>query len=375
MKNILHKSATRKLLVNLLLAVLVILAYKAIMSIEEIVTAFKSLMGTISPFFYGLLLAYVLNIPCNEMQKLLDKTNILFLKKRKKGIAIAFVYILLTFLLFFGLRMIIPAVYESVRLFINNFHVYYQRAQELLEHLNNISALDINLSMESLLPTIQNFSLDSLFSSVNAIVGVSSGVFSGFLILISSIYTLIEKEKFKAFLTRVLKAFTTDTASTSIIRYADRLNLSFKQYIYTQTLDGCILGTLAGIELALMGSQYALVLGIMLSVVNFIPYFGSIIGTIVAVLVVMFSQSIPMGMLALMILLVTQQIDGNIIQPRLMGNSFSISPLLVIISVTVGGAVAGVLGMITAIPVTAIILEILEDVIVYLERKKAISKA
>ena len=104
--------------------------------------------------------------------------------------------------------------------------------------------------------------------------------------------------------------------------------MNFKQYIYAQTLDGCIIGTLVGIELAFLGSQFALILGIMLRILNYIPYFGSIIGTIAAV----------------------------------------------IISVTAGGAAAGMIGMLAAIPITATLLSILEDIITHFEEEKNVKE-
>jgi len=124
------------------------------------------------------------------------------------------------------------------------------------------------------------------------------------------------------------------------------------------------------IELFILGSPYFLILGILLGVLNYIPYFGSIIGCFIAIAVVAFTQSIGMAALAAALLLVTQQIDGNIIQPRLMSGSFSLSPLLVIISITIGGAFAGMLGMIIAIPVVAVLKDMLESIIEYFERKK-----
>jgi len=370
MKNIDTKGFFYRMLEVLLVIVLAVVIYKAFSSIGVLADAFKRFMRTFSPFFYGFLLAYVLNIPSNGVRRLLYRTKIPFLQKHRKGLSIGIVYLLLVLLVFFVLRKVIPTVYESIMLFVRDFDRYYQRAEELLEKLNSTSPLNLDLNIENLLPAVENFNIDSLFSSFNAIIGVSSSVFRSFLVLISSVYILIEKEKFKAFLRRILKAFTPAAVYSVIFRYTGQLNLNFKQYIYAQTLDGCILGTLAGIELALLGSQYALVLGIMLGFVNYIPYFGSIIGTLVAVMVVMFSQSIPVGLFAMLILLITQQIDGNIIQPKLMSSSFSISPLLVIISVTVGGAVAGVIGMLAAIPTTVTLLNILEDITVHFEKRK-----
>ena len=111
--------------------------------------------------------------------------------------------------------------------------------------------------------------------------------------------------------------------------------------------------------------------GNLLGILNYIPYFGSIIGCVIAIIIVAFTQSIGIAAIAAVLLLVTQQIDGNIIQPRLMSGSFSLSPLLVIVSITIGGALAGMLGMIVAIPVVAVLKDILESVIEYYERKKA----
>jgi predicted PurR-regulated permease PerM len=109
----------------------------------------------------------------------------------------------------------------------------------------------------------------------------------------------------------------------------------------------------------------------MLGVVNYIPYFGSIIGSAIAVVVVGFTQGFTMALITAVVLLITQQIDGNIIQPKLMGSSFSISPLLIIISVTVGGAISGVFGMIVAIPIMAVLKDMLHNIVVHFEKKKA----
>jgi predicted PurR-regulated permease PerM len=152
------------------------------------------------------------------------------------------------------------------------------------------------------------------------------------------------------------------------------LNHNFKQYIYTQSLDALILGTVATIELYFIGSVYFLLLGIMLGVLNYIPYFGSIVGTVIAIFVVMITQGIPKGMLTAIILLITQQLDMNVLSPKLLGSSFSLSPLLVIISISIGGAFAGPLGMIAAIPIVSVLKDILNNITVYYEQKKIIQE-
>ena len=119
-----------------------------------------------------------------------------------------------------------------------------------------------------------------------------------------------------------------------------------------------------------MRSPYALVLGLLLGVFNYIPYFGSIVATIIAVLVVALTQDLTMGLIAAIVLIILQQIDANIIQPKLMSGSFSLSPLLVIIAITVGGATAGIFGMIAAIPIVAVLKDLLDNYIAYRVRTK-----
>ncbi|MCL2839366.1 MAG: AI-2E family transporter [Defluviitaleaceae bacterium] len=126
---------------------------------------------------------------------------------------------------------------------------------------------------------------------------------------------------------------------------------------------------MATIVLLILGSPHAIVLGIMLGIVNYVPYFGSLFGTIVVVIVVALTQGFTMGAISAGLLIVVQQIDANIVQPKLMSGSFSLSPLLVIISITIGGAIGGILGMLVAIPIVAVLKDIWDEILAHFERK------
>ena len=362
-----------------LLALAVIVAFQAINNFHWFLTAIGYVWGLITPFFYGFLLAYILNIPRDGIEKLLNKTKITFIIKRKKGLSVLLIFILFALLLASVLNWIIPAIVQSISHFITNFPTHIDNVLRLIDSFNDLDFFGLHINTaefgNQFAEMVQNISLDNLASPLNALLEVSTAIFNGLFIgvlaFISSIYILIEKDKFKIFLCRVLKVFTSVGVYKGIIKYATNLNKNFKRYIFTQTIDGLILGTAATISLYVMGSPYFLLLGIMLGVLNYVPYFGSIFGTIIAILVVTFTQGLTMGLIATAVLLVLQQIDANILQPRLMGTSFSISPLLIIISVTVGGAFAGILGMIAAIPIVAVLKDILESVVDHYEAKKA----
>jgi predicted PurR-regulated permease PerM len=358
----------------LLFAAAVIIVYRVVGEFSYFFRMASRLWGIVTPFFYGFLLAYIINIPYGSTQKLLAKIKWRFFRRIYKPLSLIITLILFAAALLSALYLVIPYIYRSVSSFIANLPVYYESTLGLVDAINNLEFPGIYISVETILERLRealaNLSLDNLLSSANALLAVPSAMFTAFLALISSIYILIEKDKFKKFLCRLLQAFIPAGACGAIIEYTGKLNGNFKRYIRVQTIDGLILGTIAGIELYILGSPFALILGIMLGVLNYIPYFGSIIGSAIAVVAVAFTQGLTVAAIAAAVLLITQQIDGNIIQPKLMGKSFSFSPLLVIISVTAGGAFAGIFGMIAAIPIAAVLKDILENITAHYERKK-----
>lgn len=371
-----------------LLAVAVIIAYYAISEVRSIVNtiggAIGWVWGVITPFFYGFIIAYILHIPFEGLQNLIGKIKWKFISKRKKLISLIIVLIGIALIIFAISYLVIPAIYNSVLLFIGQINNYYDEAKVWLEYFSGLGLerFNIDLSEEKIVSMaeewLKNFSseyVDSPFSLVleisSTIFGVGSAIFTGFLAFISSIYFLMEKEKIKYFLCRLLVIFTPVKFHDIVIKYGGKFNKNCKQYLKTQTIDGLIIGTITTVALLIMGSPYALLIGIMLAILNYIPYFGSIIGTVIAVVIVAFTQDIVMGLIAAAVLLVAQQIDGNIIQPKLMGGSFKISPLLVIISVIIGQTVAGVFGMLIAIPVVGLLKDIFEDIIKNYEERKS----
>ena len=365
----------KALLPYFLFALAVIVAHRIIAEIAFFVNAIGWTLGVLSPFFYGFLLAYIVNIPCGSIQRLLAKTQVSFLRKRQKAFSIVIVFILLLMLTALVVNLVVPAIAASIAFFIANIPAYWESALRFAAYVNNLDLFGLRISADGIFAFfgdfLSGFRIENLFRPIDAIVGAGATLLGSVIAFISSIYILIEKDRFKAFLRRLLKIIAAPEVYDTVLDHFGRLNRNFRQYIRTQTIDGIILGTLATIVLFILGSPYALLLGIMLGVVNYIPYFGSIFGSLFAVIVVAFTQDLTMGIIAAVTLLAIQQIDANVIQPKLMSGSFALSPLLVIISITVGGALAGIIGMIAAIPIVAVFKDILDSVLLYCERKKA----
>jgi len=352
----------------------VIIIYRVVLEISVVFGVLSWFFGVILPFFYGFLLAYVLNIPCSGLQRIFGRMRWKFVSKRKKAFGIIGVYLIFILFLFFVLNLVIPQIYNSVSFFAANVQTYTDTALQAVNYIGQQLDLDLSsftqdLRPENILPFLQGFQINNLV--LDTLTNVSTAIFRAFLALVSSIYILVEKESFKGYLRRIITVVSPPPVSEPVFKYAGVLNRNFKQYIYTQTIDGLILGTAATLALWIMGSPYALVLGLMLGLFNYIPYFGSIVATIVAVLVVALVQGLTMAIVAGVVLIVMQQLDANVLQPRLMSDSFSLSPLLVIVSITFGGAIAGIFGMVAAIPITAVLKDLLDTFIAYRARKKA----
>lgn len=369
-----NKEKFKLLLPYYLLALAIIITFVIIFEIRFFLNFIGQAWDVFTPFFYGFLIAYIVNMPCSAIQKVLVRTNIKFIVKRQRMFSVLAVILIFGLIIYLTLDLIIPAIADSISFFIINVPMYWEGIVEFIEYFNSWDIFGWYISPESvfgfLADRFADFNVGSLITPLNAIFGVGASIFTGVIAFISSIYIMIEKDRFKGFLVRMLNVYTSAGVSKAIIGYADRLNKNFRQYVRVQTIDGIILGTLATIQLAVAGSPYALMLGIMLGIVNYVPYFGSIFGTMVAVIVVAFTQGVAMGLIMAVTLFITQQVDANIVQPRLMSGSYALSPLLVIISITVGGAIAGILGMIAAIPIVAVLKEMYESITAYYEDKK-----
>lgn len=351
------------------MAILIIISYKVIMNLSEVMIWFKAGLKILMPFLYGFVIAYLLNMPCSALERGLMKTKWTFLHKKARMISILIVYILLIFIIVITINTIIPSLQRNISDFILNFNTYYNNAVAALKQLpfENTEELDLILnswlnkvSLKSLLETI---GLTNIVTSLNVVFGFTSVIFSGIIAFISSIYLLLETHNFKRYVVHLTELFLSEKTRGVLFRYSQIISESFKKFISCQLLDSCILGIITTIEFTILGSRHAMALGVMLAILNIIPYFGSIFGTIIAILVIASTNGIGTGLVTAVVLLVTQQIDANVIQPKLMGNSFSLSPALIVIGISIGGAVSGVWGMILAIPIVNILKQITDDII------------
>ena len=194
-------------------------------------------------------------------------------------------------------------------------------------------------------------------------LGATNVIFDLFVTIVVSVYMLLERSDIKSFLQNLSKAIFDKKTNEAIARYYRKTNSIFFSFITSQLLDAIIVGIVTGIAMSIMKVKYAVLLGFLIGLFNIIPYFGAIVAVIIAVIITIFTGGFIQAIWLAVIVVALQQIDANIINPKILGNSLNLSPILVIFAVTVGGAYFGVLGMFLGVPVIAFIKIILEDFI------------
>ncbi len=338
----------------------VIFVYKAFDNLTNILSVIGAILGALKPFLIGFIIAYILNMPATSINRLLKKSNKRFLVRRSYGISVAITYLLAVLILIVLFSAILPALYGNIIEIYENLPSYIRAVEnyinniEILKRLNIIGEDGVNI-YSAIYGYLRTVDIMQFSRYAYGLLSVTTGVFDGVVALIASIYMLIDKERLIRLCSEILHfVFKLDTAS-SIVNHAVKINGIFVNYIYSRLICGIITGALCGIALAILKVKYALLLAILIALLDMIPYFGSIISCIISVLVALITGGVWKAVWSAVILIVLQQIDGNVLGPKIMGDSLEIRPFWIVFAVSFGGGLFGFWGMLISVPVVAAI--------------------
>jgi predicted PurR-regulated permease PerM len=344
------------------LGVFLIIVYKFFDNFTGIGHWLSKLFGILTPFLVAILISYVLYVPCKKIEQHFKKKG----HKHTRALSITIVYVLVALLIFLVCRFVIPSVITSIVDLVNNLQSYYNAIttneleaswapflkdnvlKPIVEYVNK---LDIN----------SLFTVDKIKEYITSAVGVAKGVLNIFIAFICSIYILAEKESIVSFIKRLARSYFNDERYARFDRYFTEGNRIFLRFISSQVIDAFVVSIIMSIALSIMKVKYSALLGFMIGLFNLIPYFGAIAGVIIAVIITVFTGGWKQAIIMLIVVIILQQIDANIINPRITGSRLNVSPLLVIFAVTVGGAYFGVIGMFIAVPIATLIKLMLTD--------------
>lgn len=350
------------------LGVAIIAVYKLLDNFGPITAWLARLLNILMPFIAGLLIAYLFYIPCRKVESWYKKVKPI--SKRARVLSIITVYIIAVLLIILALNFVIPAISKSIVDLVTNFGNYYNNTMNTINELPE----DSILKSEAVLNAIKGISeidfkqyinIEKLTEYAKGAINIVNSIFDVFVSFIVSVYLLAERRRILDFLRKLASAIFKPETYKMIGKYFNKSNEVFFSFIAGQVLDAIVVGILTAIAMSIIGVKYAVLLGFMIGLFNLIPYFGAIIAVAVAILITIFTGSIGQAIIMAIVVIVLQQIDANIINPKILGSSLSISPLLVIFAVTIGGAYFGVLGMFLAVPVATVIKLLIEEYVTY----------
>ena len=200
---------------------------------------------------------------------------------------------------------------------------------------------------------------EKILEYVKNIIDIFSGIFDVFVSIVVSVYILLQRSSIMAFLRKFAKAVFKKETYETVDKYFTNSNNVFFTFISSQLLDAVIVGILTTIGMLLLKVKYAPLLGFLIGLFNMIPYIGAIVAVGVSILITFITGGFGQALAMSIVVIVLQQIDANIINPKILGNSLETSPLLVLFSITIGGAYFGILGMFLAVPIAVVIKTIL----------------
>ena len=357
------------------LGVSLIVIYKILDSFSAIGNWFSNLFSILSPFIVGIIIAYILYIPSKKLERAFSKIKLKFISKKARGLSVFIVYLLLLLILFFAFKFIVPLLIESFQDLVNNLQSYYVGIKNSIADLPEDSFLKSDAVMKALndLTTfkIEDYiSMDKLTQYAQGVISFASGIFDIFVAFIVSVYLLLERNEIVKFFKKFAESSFKKDTYKNVTRYFKQSNEIFCNFLIGQLSDAIVVGIMTSIAMSIMHVKYAVMLGIFIGVLNMIPYFGAIIAVAISIFITLLTGGLTQAIEMAAVVIILQQVDANIINPKIVGDSVKISPLLVIFAVTVGGAYFGVMGMFIAVPVAAIIKLLINDLIEYNYAKK-----
>lgn len=352
------------------LGVAIITFYKLLDNFPDIMNAIKNFLSVLSPFFIGILIAYILYIPSRKFEELFKKSKVKFIKKKARTFSILVSYVIFIILAVIIFNFIFPVLIESLTELVNNIQWYGDITIHKYQSLPEDSILKSE-AVTDLIKNVQNIdiqqyiNIDKLAEYAKGAWGFVTSIIDIFVAVIVSIYILSERDRILRFFERLTKAILGEKKYKNIEKYFYNTNEIFLGFLSSQVIDAIIMGILSTAAMSIMGIKYAPLLGFIIGLFNIIPYVGAIIAVAIAAIVTLITGGITQAIWMLIVIIIIQQIDANIINPKIVGNTLKISPLLVMFAITVGGAYFRMIGMFLAVPVAAVFKILIEDYIAY----------
>lgn len=349
-----------------------ILLYWLLFRTEQAKLAYDTVMGILSPFIVGAVLAFILNVPMRGIENLLGKIKKPEIR-RPVALLLTFLAVLLVLSLVVGL--LIPQIMETGKTFVGRLPGFFDKVEAwimtfLEDNPELFTWVQENVNLKDLdIGAIVKEAVDMVGSSVSTIVSgtfsaigtLTSGIVNMVVSIVFAIYCLFRKEILARQGRRLLYAFLPEKWGDTIVSVLRLANSTFSNFLSGQCLEVCILGSMFAVSMAIFQMPYIPLVSVLVAVTAFIPIVGAFVGCILGALFILVDN--PMQAVWFVgMFLVLQQIENNLIYPRVVGTSIGLPGMWVLLAVAVGGEVMGVAGMFLMIPMAAVLYVLLREI-------------
>ena len=350
--------------------ILCMLCFFVLLRMDDISKVLKLIFNILRPIIYGLAIAYLLNPIVKTVERYLkpwvEKRFPNFKKTQKlcRGIGIVAALVVMLAVISALFNMLIPELYRSIR---NLALTLPGQINEALRNLTVLMSQDTTLGkffttfLTEATTFFQNWMRTDLLSQVNdfmshlteGVFNVVNEVMNAVIGIIVSVYVLYSKEKFSMQSKKIIYALFKPSHANMILHLSIKSNTIFGGFIIGKIIDSAIIGVLCFIGLSILDMPYTVLVSVIVGVTNVIPFFGPYIGAIPSAILIMLSDP-KMGIYFILFILVLEQLDGNVIGPKILGDSTGLSAFWVMFSILLGGGLFGFVGMILGVPTFAV---------------------
>lgn len=356
----------KKTIMQLILFTIIVIF--AFINISYLWTFIKYIIAIFMPFIIGAMMAFVLNVLLNVVEnklfKKLNKKNTKTWKKLKRPVSLVTTFIIIIAIIALILGLIIPQLKNTVELFTENFDSYKTQSVELLEKVGiekkTINKLNNNIEniQEEATKYISKNSDKIMQTTVGVATTVAGTVTTIVLGIVFAIYILLKKEDLTRQFKKLARAYLPEKRQTTLKEISTLSNKTFGNFVSGQCIEALIIGLLCFIGMLILQIPYAPTIAVLVGFTALIPVFGAFIGTAIGAFLILMVDPTK-ALIFIIFIIILQQLEGNLIYPKVVGNSVGLPGIWVMVAVTVGASIGGILGMLLSVPVCSILYSIL----------------
>lgn len=342
-----------------------ILLYWLLHETDRLMSVLDAVTSVLSPFIVGAALAFVLNVPMRAIEGLLKKIPKPGLRR---ALALILTFIAVLLLLYGVFALLIPQIGDTIQSIAEKLPGFLTNVQErITEYLNNnpellewlstytdFESLDLSSLVQKAVTIITEGVGNVVQKAAAAVISLGTGIFNAVLSIVFAVYCLARKEILARQCRRVLYSLLPEHICDEIVRIFRMTNSTFSKFISGQCLEAVILGSMFAITMPIFGMPYVALISVIISVTALVPIVGAFVGCIIGAFFILVVDP-TLAFWFVILFLALQQIEGNLIYPRVVGSSVGLPGMWVLLAVAVGGDLMGVGGMLLMIPLASVL--------------------